>query len=212
MLVNDAITLVPDGRDGFWAFQNRSGDAAAMPSLLHVNASGVCDWKSGSATTQIIGGGSRGAMALNQEGNLIAVCKSKHVAFYSIAYDGAGIPTLSLVEEYDININGTNIDALAFDVAGNIYVVSASTERFYAYAMPKAGGSQNTFITPAPSASELVVNNDTGIDTDAYGKVVKSVSYNTLTGLAVPATTQGLLLKKTTYTDGSVKIEKALNK
>jgi hypothetical protein len=208
MLVNDAITLVSDGRGGFWILQNRSADATARPSLTHINANGAADWKSGSASTQIIGGGARGAMALNQDGNLMAVCSNKHVIFYSIAYDGAGIPTLTLVEEYDIDINGTNIEALAFDVAGNVYVTSASTERFYVYAMPKAGDGPNTVITPAPLASVLAVINDTGIDTPAYGKTVKSVQYTTLTGISASATTKGLLLKKTTYTDGSVSVEK----
>jgi hypothetical protein len=47
---------------------------------------------------------------------------------------------------------------------------------------------------------------------DVASKIAQSVSYSTLTGIAAPATAKGLLLKKVTYTDGSVKITKVMNK
>ena len=47
-----------------------------------------------------------------------------------------------------------------------------------------------------------------GLNKKVIAKTEKSVSYITLTGIAAPATTKGLLLKKITYTDGSVKVEK----
>jgi hypothetical protein len=41
-------------------------------------------------------------------------------------------------------------------------------------------------------------------------KVEKSVQYYTLSGIATPETTKGLLLKKISYTDGSVNVEKVI--
>jgi hypothetical protein len=52
----------------------------------------------------------------------------------------------------------------------------------------------------------------TGISVVSTGNKVKSVQYISLTGTVAPATAKGLLLKKTTYTDGSVKVEKVINK
>jgi hypothetical protein len=56
------------------------------------------------------------------------------------------------------------------------------------------------------------VKSGTGINVIAAGKLEKSAQYYTLTGIAAPATAKGLLLKKITYTDGSVKVEKVMNK
>ena len=63
-----------------------------------------------------------------------------------------------------------------------------------------------------PSTSMLEITNAVGIYTETNSKVVESVSYNTPTGITVPADAKGLLLKKTTYTDGSTKVEKIINK
>lgn len=53
---------------------------------------------------------------------------------------------------------------------------------------------------------------NTGISVISTGNEVKSVQYISLTGTIAPVTTKGLLLKKTTYTDGSIKVEKVINK
>jgi hypothetical protein len=50
------------------------------------------------------------------------------------------------------------------------------------------------------------------IDRTAYDKPEKSAQYYTLTGVATTATAKGLLLKKVTYTDGTVKVVKVINK
>jgi hypothetical protein len=56
------------------------------------------------------------------------------------------------------------------------------------------------------------VGSNTAIGAVAAVNPEKSVQYITLTGIVVPATAKGLLLKKTTYTDGSVKVEKIINR
>jgi hypothetical protein len=56
----------------------------------------------------------------------------------------------------------------------------------------------------------LEPDNGTKFAPATAAKIEKSAQYYTLTGMAVPATAKGLLLKKVTYTDGSVKVEKVV--
>ena len=48
------------------------------------------------------------------------------------------------------------------------------------------------------------------VDEATTAKVEKSAQYYTPAGIAVPATAKGLMLKKITYADGSVKVEKVV--
>jgi hypothetical protein len=157
-LGNDAMALIPDGRGGWWICQSRWNDGAAVPCILHLNDQAIEDYNSASQNilaSPASNASYRGAMAINQNGNLLAIGSDKFVKFFSIAYDpDTEIPSLAAIAEYNINIDGTNIDGVSFDVAGNLYAISASTERLYAYAMPKA---ENTFTTPAPAASTITV-------------------------------------------------------
>ncbi|MDR1810844.1 MAG: N-acetylmuramoyl-L-alanine amidase [Prevotella sp.] len=197
-------SLVAGSFGGFWACQYRAADGSAYPCVFYVNSSGE---KVAQSNGLGLSNTLRASMAINKAENLLAVGSSKYIVFLNITYDASGVPVLSESSIPSININGTNIDGIAFDVADNLYAISGSTERFYAYALPKG---DNSFITPAPSASILAVNNGLGIDADIYGKAVKSVQYNTLTGVSATSADKGLLLKKTTYTDGSVKVEKVI--
>ncbi|MDR0542705.1 MAG: T9SS type A sorting domain-containing protein [Dysgonamonadaceae bacterium] len=152
-LANDAMGLAADGRGGFWVSQNRNTDAASIPSLSHVTAAGVIDYRSKDGTNVDLGNSARGVVALNADKTLLGVSSNKGINVYAIAYDPeTGIPTLTLVTT--VTIGATNMDGVAFDVADNLYIVSASSERFYQYALPKA---ENTFTTPAPAASTITV-------------------------------------------------------
>jgi hypothetical protein len=210
-LANDAMSLISDRRGGLWVCQNRGADAVHMPCILHLNSQGVEDYNSATASLGLgnTNASTRGGMAINPEGTLLAIGNNRYVRIYSITFDDlTGIPSLTQISVNAININGTNIESIAFDVADNIYVISASTERFYAYALPKP---DNTFTTPAPSAFTLtVVGSPTTVDSNLTAKTPKSILYTTVTGITASDAAKGLLLKKTTYTDGSVKMEKVI--
>ena len=49
---------------------------------------------------------------------------------------------------------GTNTAGLAFDRAGNVYVISNSSERLGVWSLPKV---ENVFTTPAPNSEKLDV-------------------------------------------------------
>ncbi|MDR1809135.1 MAG: putative Ig domain-containing protein [Prevotella sp.] len=65
-------------------------------------------------------------------------------------------------------------------------------------------------IASITTAFVLDVATPTGVETAAAGKAIKAVSYSTVTGVAAPSSAKGVLLRKTVYADGSVKVEKVV--
>jgi hypothetical protein len=151
-LANAAMNLALDGRGGLWACQYRATDNATIPSLMHFTKDGVVDYTSDGLLGDT-NASQRGAMAVNPAGTLLAVGSNRLVRIFEIAYNESGVPTLTERTDLALSLNANNIEDVAFDVAGNVYAVSASTELFYAYGVPKAGG--NVFTTPAPSAQKI---------------------------------------------------------
>jgi hypothetical protein len=161
-IANEHLSLIPDGLGGLWVYQNRSADMAAIPSLMHIpSGSDTYDYVStdqGLFTGVENNASGRGAIAINKEGDRIALGSDRKVKLYSVAYDpDTDIPALTLITESAII--GTNIDGMAFDAAGNIYTCSASTEWLYQFAPPKA---DNTFTTPAPVSQPVSVTKEIG--------------------------------------------------
>ena len=147
----------PDGRGGWWFSQNR-WHKDTYPSVAHMTAQGVCDYKitdsqNADLLTQGHNASYRGVVTVNPEGNLLAMGSDKRAVVFSIAYDAeTGVPTLTRL--CNTAVIGGNIDGVAFDVANNLYVASASSERFYVYPMAKEA---NFFVTPAPAASVITI-------------------------------------------------------
>ena len=155
---NSDCDAFPDGRGGWWFSEHRYS-VDVYPVLAHLNGRGVKDYEiSASSNTDLIsnadGGASyRGVVTVNPEGNMLAMGSNRRAVIFSIAYDATtGVPTLTKICE--TGILGGNIDGVAFDVANNLYVASASSERFYVYPMPK---TDNQFVTPAPMDSKVYI-------------------------------------------------------
>ncbi len=143
--------ISPDGQGGWWISQYRDTDAAGIPSLIHVNTSGLVDFNSGRTPT-LIGNSYTGGMAVNYEGDRLAMGCRDEVKIFQITFTG-GIPSLTLL--YSIKpAMGTNTAGLSFDRAGNVYVISNSSERLGVWSLPKA---DNVFRTPAPSSVKIIV-------------------------------------------------------
>jgi hypothetical protein len=159
--------LAPDGQGGWWISQHRATDAATIPSLIHVNAAGVLNFNSGS-TPLLIGNSVAGGMAVNYEGTRLAMGCQDEIKVFAITYNVTGTPMLTLLHSIKPAM-GTNSAGLAYDRAGNIYLISNSSERLGVWAMPK---TDNSFTTPAPS-SQIITLFRTGIDDVETAKAVK---------------------------------------
>lgn len=168
VLYNDALngnlqqnynsSIAPDGRGGWWISQYRFEDAATIPSLIHVNASGALTFNSGK-TPSLIGNSVMGGMAVHPDGKRLAMGCSNEVKVFEVSFDSVGVPSLKLLHSVKPAM-GANTVGLSYDLAGNLYVISNSSERLGVWAMPK---SDNRFVTSAPSEAVIVVlNTDAG--------------------------------------------------
>ena len=161
--INANITITSDGRGGFWVSQNR-GQIDYYYQLVHVTSEGAIDWsiyddlgtyvaakddnpgKLGTSSLGWLGSSSRGALAYDAERNILAQGRNGKVELYTVSYD----PTITLTPLHTIASNdlGTNIDGLAFDYAGDLYVVNSSKEKFQKFTLPTA---ENICTVAAPA-------------------------------------------------------------
>lgn len=159
------LSLVSDGRGGLWIAQNRwAVDDYAV--LSHVNAAGVIDYSvvAGSADAGMFPNDAnasyRGQCAYNAAEDVLAFGGNKVVTLFKVTYDAeTGVPALEKL--HTTPALGSNIDGVAFDYAGDLYALSASSERFYKFAVPT---TNNTFTTPAKSS--LVISGGTATSVD----------------------------------------------
>ena len=184
---NGNCSVQDDKHGGIWLAEFRG--RADYHMLVHLNALGEQDFVVGAAnyTTYLPGFCQRGVVAVNNTGDMIAVSANKSVRVFNVTYDlNTGVPALDSLYEITRAV-GTYTDGIAFDLAGNLYVVSASSELFYAYAFPKA---VNSFETPAPSTSMIVrsseVKHVTGISLDQTSASIEKGHTLTLVPTIVP--------------------------
>ena len=151
--VNASISLAADGNGGLWVSHNR-GQMDTYYQLVHVTAAGELDytvWQDN--TNGFEGGCNRGALAYDAERQILAQGRNGKVELYSVAFDATtGVPTLTNIAITPFTAN--NIDGLAFDYAGDLYVVNTGTKKFYKYTIPTA---ENICTVPAPSSQKLVL-------------------------------------------------------
>ena len=152
-VANGQNTIARDKDGGFWVCQFR-GQLDATPELVHFNAAGTHDYSISSTSHKDLGltDTYRGAMALSPSGDKLIMGGAGSFKVYNVGVDGGGAPILTALNlTYPTGL-GSKVDGVAFDVADNVYVVSAATERMFVFSLPKAN---NTFETPAPSASTI---------------------------------------------------------
>ena len=153
---NASITMASDGRGGLWVSQNR-GQLDGFYQLTHITSEGKIDWYVNSSSPQGLTGHSRrGALAYDVERQILAQGRDAKVELYSVEYDATtGVPTLtSLYTVADATNIGNDIDGLAFDYAGDLYVVNTTKKKFQKFTIPT---DENICIVPAPSSQKLVL-------------------------------------------------------
>lgn len=171
-VVNGRNSLAADGHGGVWIGQNR-GQWDAYNYLTHVNAAGQIDYEVNANSADEIKAMfaenmNRGHIAYDAQRDVLAIGGGGKVTLLNAVYDENGTPTLtSWVETPMFNPDkpGWNVDGIAFDYAGDLYVVCASNERFYKYALPTA---TNTCTTPAKK-SLTITKEGTGVENVTTG-------------------------------------------
>ena len=182
-IANAQNSMARDNNGGFWMSQVAL--TADRAQLAHFNASGACDFNinSSSHSDLMLSNTRRGAVGLNPSNTMVAFGGGGTVKVLSLTNGNA---STAVAADFTMPTGmGTNIDGIAFDVADNIYVVSASTERLRVFATPKA---VNTYETPAPAAStvERVVH-VAGVELDQTEVTIANDASFQLTATVLPA-------------------------
>ena len=162
--INASMSLAADGMGGLWVAQNR-GQIDTYYQLVHYTAEGAIDFAVYQGNENgFTGSSTRGALAYDAERQLLAQGRNGVVEVYSVAYDAeTGVPTLTLVASTPYI--AANLDGLHFDYAGDLYVVSSGSEKFYKFAMPT---ETNVCTTPAASKYAFQLEGKTEVEYEVY--------------------------------------------
>lgn len=153
-------SIVSDGRGGLWIAQNR-WSVDAYPVLSHVNSNGQVDFavsQNSSAELQALfpyddnNASYRGQCAYYVAEDILAFAGNKEAVLFKVTYDANNVPT-NLEKIISTGKLGTNIDGVAFDYAGDLYVASETTKRFYKFVVPTIN---NTCTVPAPKSQIIM--------------------------------------------------------
>ena len=150
--VNQNMSMVADGRGGLWVGQNR-GAIDTYYQLVHYNKSGTVDYAVYQGSDHgFTGNSTRGALAYDAERQVLAQGRNGSVILFDVTYDAStGVPTLTQ-QSLVAGIGHNNIDGLAFDYAGDLYVVNSGKEKFYKFTIPT---NNNTCLVPAKKSLTL---------------------------------------------------------
>ena len=164
--LNERNSMASDGRGGLWVVSKIAGNDNHYANFFHVNPNTTVDFNittdgttlsaktiKGEMPANMPKNFDRGHVAYDAQHNVLALGGESKVALFRVTYDANNIPTL--VYWTSTPTLGTNIDGIAFDYAGDLYVMSATTERFYKFAVPT---DNNTCTTPAPESQKLWAN------------------------------------------------------
>ena len=165
-----AYLLRDDQVGGIWVSQRRYGGHECVPALVHYNKDGVADYK-----RAVWGGAGNLAVAINAEGNLLAVTDGTKIFLCDLSYDDNGVPVVErrVDAEFELDLETGNGYGLAFDAADNLYRASSSDLYLQGFAMPK---ENNSHETKAPSKYTLNGTGGSGIEDVTAGNVtVKTV-------------------------------------
>ena len=150
--VNQYMSMASDGRSGLWVAQNRGG-IDTYYQLVHYNKSGTVDYAVYQGSDHgFTGNSTRGALAYDVERQVLAQGRNGSVILFDVTYDAStGVPTLTQ-QSLVASIGNNNIDGLAFDYAGDLYVVNSGKEKFYKFTIPT---NNNTCLVPAKKSLAL---------------------------------------------------------
>ena len=82
-------------------------------------------------------------MAVNADGSALAIgTKAGKVEVFNVVYDASNKPTLTAKCSIDWGEATDYLQNMAFDAAGNLYLISNYNERLMVYSLPK---SDNTY-------------------------------------------------------------------
>ena len=151
-----------DNEGGVWICQNRSAATDAQPSLIHINAAGVEDYK------EVLNARANAGIRFNHDYSKLTIATSgKKATIYVVSKDADGKPVLTKETEINMTTVGTNLNDFAYDYAGNLYALGNSSEKIVAWAMPYGG----TVSTPCAAKYQFTLQ-EGGVEGTFYDVTV----------------------------------------
>lgn len=157
MLVTNQSNAQFDKDGGVWYIQFRGTTTEAEPGLVHINTSGVEDFKWLRNLTRNAG------FRFNNDFTKVAIADNAFVNFYTVSKEGTGKPVLTWESGFSLATLGSNINDFAWDYANNFYAVSNTNEWAAAYRLPYSG----EVTTPAASRYTFRVEYEVTVDENA---------------------------------------------
>ena len=195
--LNERNSMASDGRGGLWVVSKFAGNDNHYANFFHVNPNTTVDINittdgttlnaktiKGEMPANMPKNFDRGHVAYDAQHNILALGGESKVALFRVTYDANNIPTL--VYWTSTPTLGTNIDGIAFDYAGDLVVLSATTERFYKFAVPT---DNNVCTTPAP---QIIPHRFVLQDTKHNQTDLQSVMNQTVDALVCRSLTAGM--------------------
>ena len=136
-----------DNEGGIWYCQYRGTPKESEPTLIHVNAQGVEDYKDFTFVSR------SSAIRFNNDFSLLAIAGNggKKCTIFKVEKDADGKPVLN--KQYEFAVNGNNVNDIAWDYANNLYIVNSSSELLYMFAMPRESA-----VVTTPAAARYTVD------------------------------------------------------
>ena len=192
---NERNSMAADGRGGLWVISQFSGNNYG--NFFHVNQNGDVDFNISTNGTTLTGKllktdmpanmpviFNRGQLAYDAKRNILAIGGDSKVTLYKVTYS----PTTPTLEYLTSTSTLGNIDGIAFDYAGDLYVMSATKERFYKFAVPT---DNNTCTTPAPT-SQIIPYRFVLQDTKHNQTALNNIKDQTIDALVCRSLTAGM--------------------
>lgn len=185
-IIPRAANVDYDNRGGAWYCQYRATPSSANPSLIYVDDNGTQKFFEGSGGLARGGGGIR----VSPDGTQIAIANAVNkFAIYDLTFNDNGVP--SIKEKISIIHGiGTNVNDIAWDLAGNIYICGNSGEYLKGYSIPRTepfttkAASKYTFKIGSSAIKEVL--SDENAPTEYYNlQGVKVDSNNLGTGVYI---------------------------
>ncbi|MGN0229203.1 MAG: hypothetical protein ACI4BH_05270 [Muribaculaceae bacterium] len=153
MWINSAtvnLCLDPDG-NGLMVGQYRGTPSESEPAYKHASI-----WKNEIDYSDVSTPAGGAGMAWNADNTLFAMSTGKGKVGVFTVNKGENGPEFTKLYEFSTTC-GTNTNALAFDYANNLYVVSNSGEKLRCFALPRDNGE---VVTPAAATYDVTISSD----------------------------------------------------
>ena len=197
--LNERNSMASDGRGGLWVVSKFAGNDNHYANFFHINPNTTVDFNittngttlsaktiKGEMPANMPKNFDRGHVAYDAQHNVLALGGESKVALFRVTYDANNIPTL--VYWTSTPTLGTRIDGIAFDYAGDLVVLSATTERFYKFAVPT---DNNVCTTPAPT-SQIIPHRFVLQDTKHNQTALNNIKDQTVDALVCRSLTAGM--------------------